>query len=123
MTSGNTKAGARYDAEDVVRVLQREFGTQYEESYEHGKHLFRDALAKHLGLSKSEAATIVEDLEQSLTIRFKAAGAESIADADGPRVGLFDQPGPQRETGGEPDPGGRYWTIGNDEDLDAPRVT
>jgi hypothetical protein len=123
MTGGNTKAGAKYDAQDVVRALQRAFGTRYEESYEHGKHLFRDALAKDLGLSQSEAMTIVEDLEQSMTIRFKSAGEASTADADGPRVGLFDEPGPPRERGGEPDAGGRYWVIGDDEDLDAPRVT
>jgi hypothetical protein len=109
-----------YDAEDVVRVLQRELGTRYEESYEHGKRDMRDALVKHLGLSRDEAGRILDDLEEAQTIRFKSAGESSSLDTLVPRVGLFDAPGPEGGERAEPSAGGRYWAIGNEEDVDLP---
>jgi hypothetical protein len=109
-----------YDAEDVVRVLQQQLGTRYEESYEHGKRDMRDALVKHLGLHRDEAGRIVDDLEAAQAIRFKSAGESSSLDTEVPRVGLFDEPGPVREERQEPSAGGRYWAIGSDEDVDLP---
>jgi hypothetical protein len=118
MTGRTGRTG--HDVEDVVRVLQRQLGTRYEESYEHGKRDMRDALVKHLGLDRDEAGRIVDDLEEAQTIRFKAAGEASSLDTEVPRVGLFDEPGPARGERPEPSAGGRYWAIGSDEDVDLP---
>jgi hypothetical protein len=109
-----------YDTEDVVRVLRREFGTRYEQSYEHGKRELRDALVAHLGIDREEAGRIVDDLEAAQTIRFKSAGEASSLDTHVPRVGLFDEPGPAQGERAEPSAGGRYWAIGADEDVDLP---
>jgi hypothetical protein len=112
------KAG--YGAEDVVRVLQRELGTRYEESYEHGKRDMRDALVKHLRLPRDEAERVLDDLEEAQTIRYKSAGESSSLDTSVPRVGLFDSPGPEGGERAEPSAGGRYWAIGDEEDVDLP---
>ena len=106
-------------AEDVVRVLQQELGPRYEESYEHGKRDMRDILMKRLKLRRDEATSILDDLEEAQTIRFKSAG-ESSLDARAPRVGLFDSPGPERGERGEPNAGGRFWAIGDEADVDLP---
>jgi hypothetical protein len=114
-------AGRReYDAEDVVGVLQRELGTRYEESYEHGKRGMREALVRGLGIGQAEAGRIVDDLEEAQTIRFKAAGESSSLDTNVPRVGLFDEPGPPGGARAEPSTAGHYWAIGDDEDIDLP---
>ena len=107
-------------AEDVIRVLQQELGPRYEESYEHGKRDMRDVLVKRLKLRRDEAATILDDLEEAQTIRFKASGESSSWDDQAPRVGLFDSPGPQRGERGESNAGGRYWAIGEEADVDLP---
>jgi hypothetical protein len=109
-----------YGAEDAVRVLQRELGTRYEESYEHGKRDMRDVLVKHLGIDGDEAGRVLDDLEEAQTIRFKSAGESSSLDTRVPRVGLFDAPGPEGGERPEPSAGGRYWAIGNEEDVDLP---
>jgi hypothetical protein len=108
---------AAYGAEDVVAVLQRELGTRYEESYEHGKHEMRDVLVKHMRLPRDEAARVVDELEEAQTIRFKSAGESSSVDTRVPRVGLFDAPGPPPAEGDAPSQGGRYWAIGDEEDV------
>jgi hypothetical protein len=112
--------GRRIGAEDVVRVLRRELGPRYEESYEQGKRDMRDVLVKHLGLDRDEAGRVLDDLEAAQTIRFKSASESSSLDTQVPHVGLFDEPGPDRGERPEPGIGGRYWAIGDEEDVDLP---
>ena len=87
-----------YDAEDAVRVLQQELGPRFEESYEHGKQVMRDVLVKRLGLPRGDASRVVDELEEAQT----------------------DEPGPPRGDGDAPNPGGRYWAIGDEADVDLP---
>lgn len=121
--SASAGSGGGHSLQDLVGALRQEFGTRYDESYERGKHDFRDALVKRLDLERENASSIVDDLEEAQIIRFKSAGDRSSRDADGPRVGLFDAPGPQVGDDQEPEYGGRYWALGADEDLDLPGAT
>ncbi|MGH2350020.1 MAG: hypothetical protein ACRDJN_00200 [Chloroflexota bacterium] len=113
-------AGQNPDVEDIVAVLRRRFGDRHQQSYEHGKHDFREALAEHYGMDKDDASHLVEDLEQAQVLRFKSAGDASTRDTSGPRIGLFDEPGPVVDDTGTqatPDYGGRYWAIGREDDV------
>lgn len=121
--SASAGSGGEHSLQELVGALRQEFGTRYEESYERGKHDFRDALVKRLDLDRDDATSIVDNLEEAQAIRFKSAGARSSREADGPQVGLFDAPGPQVGDNQEPEYGGRYWALGADEDLDLPGAT
>lgn len=119
-TTGGREQKGEHSLEDLIGALRREFGTRYEESYERGKRDFRDALVKHLGLDQDRASGMIDDLEEAQAIRFKSAGSSSPREGDGPRVGLFDEPGPQVADDRQPNYGGRYWAVGTDEDVDLP---
>ena len=95
-----------------MAVLRGRFGERYEESYEHGKRVFRDALAAHLDLPAGAAAHLVDELEEAQAIRFHRAAPRQ--EVEGPRVGLFDEP--RTIPAGEPAPesAGQYWQIGQD---------
>jgi hypothetical protein len=108
------------DLQDVLRILREEFGTRHEQAYERGKRDFRDVLSRRLDLPSDEASSLVDDMEEAQVIRFKSAGEASTREPEGPRIGLFDEPGPRQGASAEPSPGGRYWALGDDEDVDLP---
>jgi hypothetical protein len=96
--------------EDIVRVLQDRFGDEYQESYEDGKRRFREAIVDAFGVKGDTASALVDDLEQSSTIRFHRQGVG--ADVEVPRVGLFDVPETATPSTTEREYAGRYWVIG-----------
>jgi hypothetical protein len=96
--------------EDIVQVLQDRYGDEYQESYEEGKRQFRDAIVDAFGVERDTASALVDDLEQSGTIRFHRQGVG--ADVEVPRVGLFDVPETATPDRTEREYAGRYWVIG-----------
>ncbi len=97
-------------AEDIVRMLEDRFGDEYQESYEDGKRHFRDAIVEVFDINRDTAATLVDNLEQSGTIRFHRQGVGG--DVEVPRVGLFDVPETATPGRTEREFAGRYWVIG-----------
>jgi hypothetical protein len=96
--------------EDIVGLLRSKFGMRYEESYEHGLREFEDVVSDHFGMSEGDARKILLEMEQAQVIQFlKAAAAR---DSEGPRVGLFDEPGAFPDGRPEPEITGRHWQIG-----------
>ena len=98
--------------EDVVALLVREFGDQYQESYEEGRRNFRDAIVRHFDLPADDVDRLLDDLEQSRAIRFHRQGVG--AGVEVPRVGLFDTPETVTPDNSEREYAGRYWVIGHD---------
>jgi hypothetical protein len=94
----------------VVRVLRDRFGDEYQESYEEGKRQFRDAIVDAFNIDRDTASSLVDDLEQALTIRFHRQGVGG--DVEVPRVGLFDVPETATPERTEHEYAGRYWVIG-----------
>lgn len=100
---------------DILESLRSRFGDRYAQSYEHGKHEFRDALAERFGLEQHEAERLVEELEQAQVIRFHREPAD--LEAAGPRLGLFGEPGETAARRPATELAGRYWELGRHTEL------
>ena len=110
MASANTERRASPTMEDIVKVLRSRFGMRYEESYEHGLREFEDVVSDHFGMDEGEARRVLQEMEQAQVLQFLKATA--ARDSEGPRVGLFDQPGAFPDGRPEPESTGRHWQIG-----------
>lgn len=108
-----TNVDERPTTEQIVDVLQSRYGWRYQESYEHGRRQFEETLAERFGLEGVEARRLVDDLEQAQVLRyFKAAAGRG---EEGPRVGLFDEPGDMPADRPETELTGRFWQIGSED--------
>jgi hypothetical protein len=99
--------------EDLVAALRAEFGPRHLSAYEQGMDDFVRVLSQRFDLEDGEARRIIEELEQAQVLRFFHASAGR--NAEGPRVGLFDEPGEMPDGRPEPEPTGRHWQIGRDD--------
>ena len=106
--------GERPSVEEVLASLRGRFGDWHEESYEHGKRELAEALSEAFELDDDQATRVVDELEQAQVLRYHSGQAK--AEADGPRVGLFDEP--RTVPRGEPvaEPQARGWEIGRDHE-------
>jgi hypothetical protein len=109
-TNDAPDAAGKPTTEDVVQVLVDRFGDEYQDAYEEGKRHFRDAIVDAFGIDRKTASTLVDDLEQSGTIRFHRQGVGG--DVEVPRVGLFDVPETATPDRTDREYAGRYWVIG-----------
>jgi hypothetical protein len=107
--------GGRPSVDEVLASLRGRFGDWHEESYEHGKREFAEALAEAFDLDDDGATRAVDELEQAHVLRYHAGPQKD--EADGPRVGLFDEP--RTVPRGEPvaEPPARGWEIGRDREA------
>ena len=119
LEAGAARAGqataAEPSVEDALAVLRDRFGDFYEESHEHGKREFRDALVEHFGLDEDDALRLLDSLEEARVIRFHSGTGHRHDTASGPRVGLFDEPRRVPEGEPAPEPAARGWKLGPDE--------
>ena len=111
-----------YGAEDVIRAPPRELRPRYEESYEHGKREIRNARVKPPGRRWAEPGRTpdqFEHVEHAQTVRVQDGGESLSLDTQVPRVGLRDEPGPDRGRAA-PSAGGHSRATGNEEAIDLP---
>jgi hypothetical protein len=99
--------------EDVIEALRAAFGPRHEAAYEEGLDDFERVIEERFDVDRGEGRRIAQELEQAQVLRFFHASAGR--NAEGPRVGLFDEPGEMPNDRPETEPSGRHWLIGRDD--------